>query len=351
MTDDPSGLPPRVTAVVLAYGAEPQLEACVESLLASEAVDLDVIVVDNLASPAAISAIHAMPSVRVLSPGSNTGFAGGCNLAAHKPGAPILAFINSDVVVDKGCIAALADALQDPNVGLVCASVRLADNPEVVNAVGNPVHFLYFSWAGGFGDPATSHTEPGPVASVTGAAFAVRRNFWEELGGFDERYFVYQEDVDLSMRTWLAGKQVRFEPGAIATHHYEFGRTDTKFYYLERNRLINLLTLPERRTLVRVAPLALGVEVALIAAATRGGWVRQKMAGYRWLAANRNYIRSRRRAIQSARVRSDADMAQVISAHMDIPAGFGMTPPKSADEVLARGWKAASRPRRSGSGR
>ena len=236
-------------------------------------------------------------------------------------------------------------------MGLVCASVRLADNPEVVNAVGNPVHFLYFSWAGGFGDPATSHTEPRPVASVTGAAFAVRRDFWDELGGFDERYFVYQEDVDLSMRTWLAGKQVRFEPAAIAVHHYEFGRTDTKFYYLERNRLINLLTLPERRTLVRVAPLALGVEVALIAAATRGGWVRQKLTGYRWLAANRSYIRSRRRAIQSARIRSDADMAQVISAHMDIPAGFGMTPPKSADEVLARGWKAASRPRRSGSGR
>ena len=110
------------------------------------------------------------------------------------------------------------------------------------------------------------------MASITGATFAVRRDFWDELGGFDETYFLYQEDVDLSMRTWLAGKQVRYVPTAIALHNYEFARAEAKFYYLERNRLINLLTFPERRTLVRIAPLALGVELALIATAARGGW-------------------------------------------------------------------------------
>ena len=193
--------------------------------------------------------------------------------------------MNSDAVVDPSCVAALVTALHDPDAGLVCASVRLADDPEVVNAVGNPVHFLYFSWAGGFGDPADRHAEPGTVASITGATFAVRREFWDQLGGFDEKYFLYQEDVDLSMRTWLAGKQVRYVPTAISLHNYEFGRTDAKFYYLERNRLINLLTFPERRTLVRIAPLALGVEFALIATAARGGWARQKFTGYRWLAA------------------------------------------------------------------
>ena len=161
----------------------------------------------------------------------------------------------------------------------MCASVRLADSTDVVNAVGNPVHFLYFSWAGGFGDAADQHTEPTTVASITGATFAVRREFWDQLGGFDETYFLYQEDVDLSMRTWLAGKQVRYVPTAIALHNYEFGRSDAKFYFLERNRLINLLTLPERRTLLRIAPLALGVELALVATAARGGWAKQKLTG------------------------------------------------------------------------
>lgn len=351
MTEGPSTAAPRVSAIVLAYGSEPHLEECVHALLASETVTLDVIVVDNQASAEAVSAVEGLPSVRVVRPGRNTGFAGGCNLGAEDADAPILVFANSDAIVDKHCVAELVAALQDPEAGLVCASVRLADNPDVVNAVGNPVHFLYFSWAGGFGDPADSHAEPGTVASITGATFAVRREFWAQLGGFDERYFLYQEDVDLSMRTWLAGKQVRYVPTAIALHNYEFGRTDAKFYYLERNRLINLLTFPERRTLVRIAPLALGVELALIAAAAKGGWVEQKLKGYRWLAQNRDFVRSRRIGIQSLRVRSDADMAPVLSAHMDVPAGFGMTAPAFADKVLARAWTAASKPRRSRSPR
>ena len=280
-------MPPRVTAVVLAYGPEPHLEVCVRSLLASRSVSLDVIVVDNDASADAISTVEGLASVRIVRPGRNTGFAGGCNLGARDADAPILVFANSDAVVDPDCVAALVDELQDPDAGLVCASVRLADSPEVVNAAGNPVHFLYFSWAGGFGDAADQHARPGTVASITGATFAVRRDFWGQLGGFDEKYFLYQEDVDLSMRTWLAGKQVRYVPTAIALHNYEFGRTDAKFYYLERNRLINLLTFPERRTLVRIAPLALGVELALIVTAARGGWAKQKLTGYRWLAENR----------------------------------------------------------------
>jgi GT2 family glycosyltransferase len=347
VTSSSTGGSPRVSAVVLAFGNEPSLEACVWSLLASESVVLEVIVVDNQADAEVIASIEGLPSVRIVRPGFNTGFAGGCNLGARSASSPVLAFVNSDAQVDKRCLAALAEALEDPEAGLVCASVRMAKDPGVVNAVGNPVHFLYFSWAGGFGDRADLHTEPGLVASITGATFAVRREFWKELGGFDERYFLYQEDVDLSMRTWLAGKQVRYVPTAIALHDYEFGRTDTKFYYLERNRLMNLLTFPERRTLVRIAGLALGVELALIAAAAKGGWARQKLRGYRWLAQNHAYIRSRRRDIQSHRIRSDADMAEVLSAHMDVPAGFGMTPPAFADKALARAWRVASKPRRS----
>jgi len=97
---------------------------------------------------------------------------------------------------------------------------------------------------------------------------------------------------------------------------------------------------------VRIAPLAMGVELALIATAARGGWTGQKFTGYRWLFENREYLRSRRRSIQAARVRSDSDLAPILSARMDVPAEFGMTPPKLADAALAHAWKTASKPRR-----
>ena len=339
---------PRVSAIVLAYGAEPTLEACVQALLGSEDVVVDVLVVDNLANRESLAAVRHLPRVTVLEPGRNTGFAGGCNYGASAASAPVLAFVNSDAVVDSGCLRELAHALDDADAGLVCASVRIADHPGTINAAGNPVHFLYFSWAGGFGEEAADHGHAGPVASITGATFAARREFWQTLGGFDDAYFVYCEDVDLSMRTWQAGRSVRFVPTAISLHHYEFNRTATKFYYLERNRLINLLTLPETRTLLRISPLALGVEAGLMAVAVRGGWARQKLDGYRWLIQHAEYVRRRRREVQGRRVRCDEDLAPLLSPRMDVPEEFGMAAPEWADRILAASWRHASRPRRRG---
>ena len=177
---------------------------------------------------------------------------------------------------------------QTPEVGLVGATARLADNPTLLNTAGNPVHFLMFSWVGGLGQPAPPLDAPAhEVASVSGVAFAVRREVWDELGGFDAQYFAYCEDVDLSLRAWQAGYRVVVDPGAVVWHHYEYGRTPTKHYLLERNRLINLMTLPERRTRRLVVAPALAVEAGVVVVALRDGWWRDKLAGWRWLAQHR----------------------------------------------------------------
>jgi GT2 family glycosyltransferase len=76
------------------------------------------------------------------------------------------------------------------------------------------VHFLGFSWAGRCGEPARSPELPADVASISGACFGVRRELWQRLGGFEDQYFAYHEDVDLSLRCWLAGLSVRYVPGA-----------------------------------------------------------------------------------------------------------------------------------------
>ena len=89
--------------------------------------------------------------MRVLTPGRNLGFAGGCNFAADRAAGDVLVFLNSDAVAEAGAVSALCARLQDPRIGLAGASVRLAGQPDVVNSVGNPVHFLMFSWAGALG--------------------------------------------------------------------------------------------------------------------------------------------------------------------------------------------------------
>jgi GT2 family glycosyltransferase len=327
----------RASAIVLAHGAEPTLAACVAALLAQDAV-AEVLVVDNEAAPGMVDAIRG-PRVRVLAPGRNLGYAGGCNHAARHATGDVLVFVNSDAIVNPGAVAALVRRVADPAVGLASASVRLAEEPDLLNTAGNPVHFLMFSWVGHLGEPAAQHDACVDIASITGVAFAVRREVWDRVGGFDPAYLAYCEDVYLSLRVWQAGYRVVHEPAAVVLHHYDFGRNRAKFYLLERNRLMNLVLLPERRTRRLVVLPAAAVEAGVLLVAVRDGWAGDKVAGWRWLLRHRRALASRRREVQAARVVADRDLAPLLRGPLDPPPGLGPAVPAVVSGVLDRYWR------------
>jgi GT2 family glycosyltransferase len=326
----------RASAIVLAHGAEPTLEACVAALVADGAED--IVVVDNDAAPGPVGTVSAMPGVRVLRAGRNLGYAGGCNYAAAHATGDVLVFVNSDALVQPGALAALVQRVAEPDIGLASASVRLAEDPEVLNTAGNPVHYLMFSWVGGLGEPAAKHAQVTEVASVTGVTFAVRREVWEALGGFDAEYVAYCEDVYLSLRAWQAGYRVVHEPAAVVLHHYDFARNSAKFYLLERNRLMNLVLLPEPRTRRLVALPALVVEGGVLLVAVRDGWARDKIGGWRWLVAHRRSLADRRRTVQATRRVPDRDLARLFRGPLDPPPGLGPGVPAPVSRALARYW-------------
>lgn len=318
-----------VSAVICAYGDQPHLADAVSHLRASQDVDLEVIVVDN-GSPQ----VAGLSGATVITPGHNTGFAGGCNLGARAARGDTLAFVNSDALVDPLCLAHLQAAAAGGD--LVGATILLAD-ASGVNSWGNPVHLLGFSWAGGYGEP-----EPGvqqEVASVSGAVFAVRRQVYWELGGMDEQYFTYGEDVDLSLRALLAGRAVRVLPEARAWHHYDFSRNPNKMYLLERNRLITVLTTYRGRTLLALAPLVVAAEGAVALRSAREGWLSQKVAGWRWLAGHRRYLRSRRNRIQGTRGVGDPALLAALTTDLDPPARFGMAVAPRYRRMITGYWR------------
>jgi GT2 family glycosyltransferase len=331
----------RASAIVLAHGAEPTLEACVTALVADGAQD--IVVVDNDAAKGPLDSVRTMPGVRVLSAGRNLGYAGGCNYASRHATGDVLVFVNSDALVRPGALAALVRRVAEPDIGLACASVRLVEDPAVLNTAGNPVHFLMFSWVGSLGEPAADHAELTDVASITGVTFAVRREVWDDLGGFDADYVAYCEDVYLSLRAWQAGFRVVHDPEARVLHHYDFSRHSSKFYLLERNRLMNLMLLPEPRTRRLVALPALVVEGGVLLVSVRDGWARDKVDGWRWLVAHRRSLADRRRGIQAARRVPDRQLAHLLRGPLDPPTGLGPGVPAVVSRALARYWSWAER--------
>jgi GT2 family glycosyltransferase len=291
-----------------------------------------VIVVDNGGD------VEAPEGVTLVSPAENLGFAGGCNLGARRGTGDALVCLNPDTVVAPGALAELVRPLEDPTIGIVSARLLLLDRPELLNSAGNEVHVTGIAWAGLYGEPAESVTELRDVAFPTGAAMAIRRDLFEELGGFTEELFMYQEDLELGWRVRLRGLRVVVNPAADVYHEYEFGRNPGKEYLLERNRLVFVLSAYSPRLLLLLAPVLVSTEAAMLLLAVKEGWARDKLAGWGWLLRHAGWLRRHRRETQRLRRVRDRELAAFLSPvvapkMIPVPA-----PVRAVNPLVARYW-------------
>jgi len=310
-----------LSVVIVAYRSGPALERCLRALR-EHSPEAEVIVVDNDGGE------KVADGARLLRPGENLGFAGGCNLGASEAAGAVLVFLNPDAVVSDGALERLAARLADPEVGIAMARLCLLDRPDELNSGGTIVHVSGLAWAGRFGEPAASIVEPEDVAAASGAALAVRSTTFRELGGFTDELFMYHEDLELSWRAHLHGLRVVVEPGADVLHEYDFERNATKIALVERNRLIFVLTAYSLRLLLLLAPvLALG-ELAMLALAARRGWFGAKLGGWWWLTRHPRWVVRHRRETQRLRTVRDRDLARFLTPALDpkvasVPRGTG----------------------------
>ena len=308
----------QIDVIMVLFGAEPWLATSADRVLTSVDVSARLILVDNgCTDTSTLKELANSERVTVVGNGENLGFAAGNNLGAMHSDAPVICLINADALVESDALSKLAARAMQDGVGISTASLRLGDDPSKINSAGNPVHFLGLSWAGAFEEDATNHSVAKPVAAASGAAMAVRRSVWEQIGGFEERFFMYVEDTDLSTRCWQAGHGVMFEPDAKVIHQYEFGRNTNKFYLLERNRLIYVLTTTGSRTLLLLLPVLLGFEVGMLFVSLAQGWAPAKIKGWGWLLRNAGWVLRRRRTLSGSRVVKDRALAPLITGRFD----------------------------------
>lgn len=219
-----------VAAVVVNFNGGDHLADCVKSLL-SERVG-EVVVVDNGSSDGSLKMLREFElGVKVIESGWNRGYGGGANLGVAACGGEFLLVCNSDLVVQPGSIGSLVEAIgNDPLVGIVGPRLVELDGslypsarcfPSLGDAIGHGLVGLVTNdnrFSKRYKMLGWDHASSRQVDWVSGACFLARRKAYTALGGFDESYFMYMEDVDLCWRAWNAGWRVAYEPSATVVH-------------------------------------------------------------------------------------------------------------------------------------
>jgi GT2 family glycosyltransferase len=313
------------------------------ALLAELRPDDELIVVDNASGDGTPAAVRELaPAARVIEPGSNLGFGAGCNLGARDAGGELLLFLNPDAQPQPGFRDAIERPLADGRGWAAWQGLVTADGGTLINTSGGVVHFTGIAWAGGAGAPIEAEgrapgTRPAEHSAaergrstgrvlgdrplepgfVSGACLAIPRERFEEVGGFAESFFLYHEDVDLSLRLRLAGGRLGVEPAARVDHEYEFAKGTAKWRYLERNRWATIVRDYPLGLLLAVAPALAATELALLAIAARGGWLPRKLTAWRDVFAALPSLLRERRDIQARRSVGAGALARSFTADLD----------------------------------
>jgi GT2 family glycosyltransferase len=308
-----------VTAIIVGYDGPPEtLARAIDSLGAQSHRPEQVICVDQSVDGRFERFLRGRSDVQLVRMKENLGYPSALNRAVVHATGDHLLFINPDAHASPDCVEQLADVLEArPDAAIAGAQILLPDG-QTVNAGDNGLHLTGLSWAGRYGLPA-ENGPPRPAATLSGAALLVRRYAFEALGGYTEGFFMYHDDVDLAWRARLAGWEVLFCPRAKVIHEYEFSKGGYKWLYMERNRWWCLLAHLELRTLVALAPLLLGVELAIWVRAGAEGWRAEKAGAWRSLWHDRHALIARRRELQATRQISDYPIVERMSAAVDSP--------------------------------
>ena len=232
--------------VIPTLNADARLRECVESLGRQTRQDFEVIVVDN-SGAGLVRRNGVAPGARIIDNPRNAGFGAAINQGAAASRAPFLATLNDDAVAHPQWLNALLGALQQrPDVGMGASQVRLFDQESGearLDSAGMLVARDGSSKQRGHGRPAEDFPVAEEVLLPSGSAAIYRRKMLDEIGGFDDDFFLYCEDTDLGLRARWAGWKCLYVPGAVVDHHYSHsagGDSPLKAYLVERNRLFVL---------------------------------------------------------------------------------------------------------------
>jgi len=292
--------PPLLSILIVNHNGIEHLDECLGSIEAQDFRDFEIVMVDNASTDDSVALVgKRFPDVKIVRSTANLGFAGGNNLGIRNCRGDFVFLLNNDTRLQPGALPSLARGIRR-NRGIRVFGCFLIDyeNPDRVDSAGDTLYTagVPFSFAG---FPVTKFQAPRRVTAVCAGAAVYHRGLLDELGGFDEDFFLLFEDVDLCLRARHFGEDILFLPSVKVLHKgsASFGgkHSNLYLYYYERNLLLVFLKNFPLRSLLRTLPRHIALKIPrLLHAMVRGA-----LATY--LRANWDSIRMIPRALEKRR--------------------------------------------------
>lgn len=310
---------PSASVITVNTNEKYRLEVYLPSAFASRG-NFEILISDNGSTDGSLEWLEKeFPRACVFRNGRNVGFAAANNRAAEIANNEILVFVNPDTSVHPDWLYHLLQPFKDPGVGLTTSKILLMSNAEKINTCGNKIHISGLTLCRGMGQSKELYPVMDEVDAISGASFAMRREVFEMLGGFDEDFFLYMEETDLSLRARLAGWKCLYVPQSVILHDYNLRFGPNKVFYQERNRYLMLLKNLKWRSLLVLLPAILLAEVVtwgFVLLGDRDHW-KNKFRAYLWIAANWKTVIRKHKATQQLRKVSDRELLTSTGVRLD----------------------------------
>jgi len=313
-----------VTVVIVTWNAADVIDRCLDALRRQTLQPRQIMVVDNASTDATAAIVARFPLVRWITLSKNTGFARANNIAVSQCQTDWVALLNPDAFAHPDWLAHLMhEASNQPNAAAL-GSLQLQDAAtELLDGEGDALHLSGLIWRRGHGCPmgdAMDRHAPESVFSVCAAAALYSRVAFEKVGGFDEDFFCYGEDVDLGFRLRLAGYDAVQVPAAQVVHLGSAltggRRSSFSVFYGQRNLLwIYVKNMPGWIFWVFL-PLHVVMQLAQIARFCAVGHCRTVVKAKTQSLAMLPKMWGKRREIQSGRVVGTAQIWKILDRHL-----------------------------------
>ncbi|ATC64711.1 hypothetical protein CMV30_12490 [Nibricoccus aquaticus] len=322
-----------LAVLICGYNQRVYLPDCLEALRAQRQRDFSIYYLDNDSSDGSAEYVETNhPECVVVRLGANLGFAAANNEGmrrAFAAGAEFCVLLNTDTVATPGFLEELigsyrALGVQGTRVGLVQATVLLHEERDRINTTGNALHYLGYGFCRNHHELHDSQLADRRILSASGAAVLVARTYFETVDGFEDAFFIYNEDQDLSWRGWLLGYTHYVSAKSIVYHKYDYREHPFKMYHSEKNRAMMLVQNYSTRTLCVLLPMLILNEVMISGHALLNGWLGAKLRSYGYVLKSWRPILARRRVIAATRTISDAAIFPMMDSALDFHAYRGV---------------------------